>query len=369
MKMYSSRMDNPIRGKNKNRWKRMKKIFTGCCILIFIALMLGCRNTGCGRAAAAPADLGQIIGDVSLKTADGKSITLSKLDGVYVVAFWVPGSMDSKYQLDDLALILRTTKFKGVKAIAITRGKDDDEQKNAAAVFGANKWPFTLVYDTNLDASNMFAVKPPLPAFYVIGADHKLKAINIRRLFGNVRNQSFMTMLSTGMSGGTVSRIECLAADVEENPNRALIGSAPPPFSVTDMRGRTFSPLQFKGVKNLVIIFWNPGCPHCHRELPRLKEFINRYGQNYGVEVLAITIGSGAEFRGEVETAVNDMLIDFPVAIAESAAMKPYGASKVPLAYVINKNGIVCEAMSGEHDDAMLVYKSIFDDPGRMQMK
>lgn len=342
----------------------MKKILSAAMIFVSLIVVAGC------APALGATNIGQTVGNITLTASDGKQIELKKLSGAAVLAFWVPKSEDSRKGLGDLAALMKDPKFKGVQVLAVTRGKDDAEKKTAREEFAKYKLPFTLAFDSKLECSTHFKVKPPLPAYYLLGADHKVKALGVRKLKGRIRNLSFSDMVAAVSKGGDIPRVDFVEVDDHERANRKLVGSFPPNYSVKDMRGRSFNPLMYKGRKNLILVFWNPGCPHCRRELPRLKQFVNSYGQKYNVEVLALTSGSGEEFRQEVIAAISDLSLDFPVAIFDNKTIiKQYSASSVPLTYIINKNGVVCESLAGEHDDAPAVLLSIFQDNARMSMK
>lgn len=342
----------------------MKRILNTAMILVSLIVAAGC------SPAFGVTDIGQAIGNIKLTASDGKQIELNKIAAATVLAFWVPKSEDSRKGLDDLAAIMKDQKFKGVKILAVTRGKDEAEKKTAREEFAKYKLPFTLAFDSKLECSTHFKVKPPLPAFYLLGADHKAKALGVRKLKGRIRNLSFSDMVAAVSKGGSIPRVDFEEVDDHELANRKLVGSFPPNFSVKDMRGRSYNPRMYKGRKNLILVFWNPGCPHCRRELPRLKQFINSYGLKYNVEVLALTSGSGKEFKQEVTGAISDLSLDFPVAIFDNKTIiKQYSATSVPLTYIINKNGVVCESLAGEHEDAPAVLLSVFQDNSRMSMK
>jgi len=342
----------------------MKRIFTLGFFIIAMAAFLGC------EPALGVLDIGQGTGPAKLKDAAGKTIDLSKINGVTVVAFWMPGDTDSRKGLSDLASALKKSTFKKVTVIAVTRGKDKDEQSGAKKDFAKYKWPFKLAFDSELDVATRFGVTQPLPAYYIVGADHKLKSLPIRKAKGLVRNMSFSDILAAVVAGKNVPRIEFLEVGEDDGPNMALIGKRPPDFSAKDVRGRSFSPAQFKGSASLILLFWSPTCPHCHREIPRIKEFLSKYGDKYKVKAVGIASGNGKDFQRQLEGAITDLMIDFPIiASSDRKLVARYGSEKVPLTYIINKNGVICEALPGEHEDAVKLLKSIFDDPKRMAMK
>jgi thiol-disulfide isomerase/thioredoxin len=136
------------------------------------------------------------------------------------------------------------------------------------------------------------------------------------------------------------------------------------------MNGVTLKPTMYKGSKNVILVFWSPSCPHCRRELPKIRRFMATYGEKYDATVITLVFKRDKNTEGEVRGAMGDLTVDFPTALfSDTALAGKYNANSVPTLYVINKNGIVVEYLRGEIDKTQGVLKSIFDDSERMNKK
>ncbi len=138
---------------------------------------------------------------------------------------------------------------------------------------------------------------------------------------------------------------------------------------MTDIRGNARSPKSFIG-RNLLLVFWSPGCPHCRRELPRLQQFYQAEGRKLNFEILAFSgISSNDEVdEGKAFIAMSGMR--FPVVlVTDRTVNESYKIRVVPAVYIINTKGIVVEIVSGEHTAVAALYRSALQDAGIMSGK
>ena len=38
----------------------------------------------------------------------------------------------------------------------------------------------------------------------------------------------------------------------------------------------------------LLLLFWDPDCGHCEKEIPKLKEFYDEYKEKYNLEIFSV---------------------------------------------------------------------------------
>ena len=347
----------------------MKRIIAFWSLVFCALLVFGCRNE-----ASSKISLGDKVGKIKLKKSDGKTIDLSKLKGVHVVVFWVPDHAASEDCMDDLADLMDKKRFKDVTVLAITRGKDSSEQKLAKKRFKAKKWPFTLVFDPDFKAAKHFGVdgkRPPLPNFFIISRYRRLRTLPLGRITGKIRNYSFEDMLALVVDGYTIPMVEFVPYSPRQDmPSQKLIGKKAPYFSVKSLKGRTLKPDQYKGKKNVVVVFWSPNCPHCRKELPLLRKFMVKYGEKYDVEAFTMVYKFDKNTSSETLKAMQDITVDFSTGMySDKTIADKYNAHAVPTLYVINKQGVICEFLIGEQPNLIDVLVSIFKSKKRMKMK
>ena len=343
----------------------MRRTILVWSVLFCAALLVGCRSEALGELG-----VGHKVGKLVLKDSKNKSVDFSKLKGVYVVAFFIPGDKDSRDKLNQLKAIVGKPKFKGVKALIVTRGKDKKEQAAAKNDLKKNKWPFTLVFDPKLKGADYFSVGQPLPVFMVISKG-RLALTDVRALRTRIRNYTFEDMLARIMDGKSIPLVEFVPMDrAEDRDSIALLGKAPPAFSLKAMNGVTLKPNMYKGSKNVILIFWSPSCPHCRRELPKIRKFMTTYGEQYDVAIITLVFKFDKDTEGQIRGAMRDLTIDFPtIMYTDKTLADKYNAHSVPTIYIINKNGVIVDFLRGETEKTQGVLKSIFDDKERMNRK
>jgi peroxiredoxin len=334
--------------------------------LVFAAaLCLGCKNKADGKA-----DPAQAASRAQLVTADGKKLNLSKLGAPAVLVFYGPEHKASKQALDRIGQITAGSQFKKLKVFAITRGKDKAEKATAKKEFAKEKWRATLAYDPDLGAARAFSVSKPLPVAYILDKNGKLVSQPIRQFSGRIRTLTFEEMLALAAKGKSVPQVDFIPYSTRDEQKIKLVGKRAPAFSITDLNGRPWTQKKLLGKANLILVFWSPGCPHCKVELPRIRKFTTQYAEKYNVETLIVSHGQSKEDENIIRKTMSEIVVDFPSVMSRDGKIQQaYFVDAVPTMFVINKNGVVCEFISGEMGDTVAVLKSIFDDPGRMSMK
>lgn len=67
-----------------------------------------------------------------------------------------------------------------------------------------------------------------------------------------------------------------------------LIGKQAPNLRLADTTGKNF--ISINGIKSkyTILVFWDPTCGHCQKELPKLAAHYDEWKQKYGVEIFGI---------------------------------------------------------------------------------
>lgn len=120
-----------------------------------------------------------------------------------------------------------------------------------------------------------------------------------------------------------------------------------PALGLADMAGKRHNISDFQG-KVVVVAFWATWCPPCLREMPALQNMRARLKAD-NVEVLAVNYG-------ETPDRINRFLKksgieDLPILLdSDEEASRRWFVGNLPLAYVVDRSGVVRLGKKGEVD-------------------
>ncbi len=137
-----------------------------------------------------------------------------------------------------------------------------------------------------------------------------------------------------------------LSTEGDAQEIQPMLGQIAPPFTLTDLKGETYSLEELKG-RFVVIHFATTWCPFCNAEAPNLEQLYKDY-RDRGVAVFIIDVKEGKEL---VERSSGRFNFSFPLLLDAdgkvSASYAPEGVQpslqrdEVPLAsnLIIDKEG------------------------------
>lgn len=128
--------------------------------------------------------------------------------------------------------------------------------------------------------------------------------------------------------------------------------------------GGTYSLAQFKGQKVVVLEFFAPWCPHCQNETQVLKQLQQTYG-NKGVQILNVSASPyGRNYRqgdmsaismSDIQWYASAFGLNYPSLFDPSLkAGNDYHVTRFPTQYIVDKQGIITYAGTGEISYASL---------------
>lgn len=115
-----------------------------------------------------------------------------------------------------------------------------------------------------------------------------------------------------------------------------------PDFSFKDTEGNEMSLSSFRGT-NVLLVFWAVWCGYCKKELPDLKNFVEKYKD----EIIVLTLVN-QESPEVVQKYIEQEKINFPVLIDESGQIwNSYLVRGTPAHFLIDKEGRVIASFPG----------------------
>jgi len=128
------------------------------------------------------------------------------------------------------------------------------------------------------------------------------------------------------------------------------VNFAAPELSLQNINGETESLTDYQG-SVLLVNNWATWCPPCKAEMPTLVAYHNEHTAD-GFSVIAVEAGEPLEL---VSQFAQSFEMKFPVWLdPNSASLRAFGNGTLPNSYVIDRNGTVRYAWTGEISKAML---------------
>jgi len=131
------------------------------------------------------------------------------------------------------------------------------------------------------------------------------------------------------------------------------VGRYPPDFAVELLNGDSFALSDEIGGKIIVLNFFATWCVPCRKEMPEL----DRYARSVGAEELLLLGIDVGEDRATVEDFLDEVPIDFPVALdSASRVAGQYGVDSFPTTVLIGLDGKIALYQVGEISNAEVTF-------------
>lgn len=117
-----------------------------------------------------------------------------------------------------------------------------------------------------------------------------------------------------------------------------------PNVAVTLVDGQVVPLASLRG-KVVLVNFWATWCPYCRHEMPEMQAFYRDW-HTKGFEILALSIEDDPAL---VAKFMQQQAYTFPVGLADGTTQQAFGGvKKVPISYIIDKNGLIRHEISGQ---------------------
>jgi thiol-disulfide isomerase/thioredoxin len=102
-----------------------------------------------------------------------------------------------------------------------------------------------------------------------------------------------------------------------------------------------------------LLAFWEVWCPHCQREVPKLTDWVTRYGGN-GLQVISLTSQSRGVTADDVLTFARENGVTFPIGHETGATSDILGIEGIPAAAAIRDGIVIWRGHPGELNDTIV---------------
>lgn len=226
----------------------------------------------------------------------------------------------------------------------------DDVRDGLRAMRGAGlAWPIVrderAYYGARLRVSVM-------PAFLLVDAKGVLQTPPVNLIDTPVRSTTFRQAVVAVLKGKRLPPIEFTEYTYEETMNNAWDGKQAPAFELPDLIGTTRRLSDALGKGPVILYFWHPSSDASREQLKRLTDYYAEKKADGPIEMLAVTSVAKADQRVQAATLETDYRIDYPILQDNDFAVtKRYDVRKIPLVWLLDRDGIVRKIFYGNFTD------------------
>lgn len=125
---------------------------------------------------------------------------------------------------------------------------------------------------------------------------------------------------------------------------KTMVGQQAPNLKMVCLDGKEVELEDFKG-KTMVLYFWSTWCPTCWKGMWFMNDLHIKNNNSNQVIILAVNIGF-RDCQSKIERFMKRRDLKLPVTICSTDAMSQFNISGIPVAFIIDDQGIIhCEEM------------------------
>jgi len=128
---------------------------------------------------------------------------------------------------------------------------------------------------------------------YMLGYYEKTKIMGMDKVFLDIAKNYYLSGKADWVDSTFLEKLRERVRKIEPN----IVGVKAHDLKYMEMVNGAFTSLYKVDADYTILVFWDPGCGHCKKELPKLKEVHEKF-KNNGVEVFSVcTITDTAEWK------------------------------------------------------------------------
>ena len=128
-----------------------------------------------------------------------------------------------------------------------------------------------------------------------------------------------------------------------------LVGQPEPSWSYVTPEGKPIASADFKGRTHMVV-FWATWCGPCRQEVEELKAVRTQFSKD-SLEIVGLSVD---ESVSPVPVSMQELKIDYPVAVGAFPLFDSLHFDGIPRSYLVDAKGIVREEFDGLTDRGQL---------------
>ena len=293
------------------------------------------------------------VKDFQLPDLSGKMVSLSDFRGRRVLlSYWSSQCGYCDLAAADLARVQSGLQKNNTELVMVAYGNADSNRK-LAAEHGLNCSILLLDDSPEKDAiTNAVFEFCGTPSAYLLDEQGRIASPLA------VGMDTVVQLARESTKGGEakkqgIRKLPLSESRIEREGLKA--GTPAPAFNLPTVNGNTVSLDEFRGRK-VLLVFSDPHCGPCDALAPQLAK-LHRKHENNGLAFVMVGRG-GAE---ENKKKVTEYGIKFPVAVQERWKLsKQYGIFATPVAFLIDKDGVILRDVAKGADDIMaLAHESL----------
>jgi peroxiredoxin len=269
------------------------------------------------RAEPSPYDLSEVLGKKTV-----------------VFYYWMPSYTGSVNELVELNKFARSLKGNNLTIITASRARNQDEINAVRGVIESKGITLPVILD---DMSLMMRLGVTnVPRYVVVDKTKKIAINDVSGIEQKLKSGERLSKLVVAASKAGDVPVVKGAGDAAIFQ---LIGDPVPQFELADMQGKNVNTASYTGKKPYVLVFWSALCPHCQKELPKLKTYLEKNKGKF--DILSVTRYSNDAHKTATVNFVKDKKIGFPVLVDEAGVNDRFAVTGLPTWVLVDAAGKV----------------------------
>ncbi len=189
---------------------------------------------------------------------------------------------------------------------------------------------------------------------YMLGYYERTKIMGMDKVFLDIAKNYYLAGKADWVDSTFLAKLRDRVKKIEPN----IIGEKAHDLRPMELANGAFTSLYKVDADYTILVFWDPGCGHCKKAMPKIKKIHDKF-KNKNVEVFAVcTITDTAEWKKFIrEKDLNDF-INVIDRYNLSHFRDYYDIYSTPVIYLLDKNKkIIAKRIDTDQLDELLEYK------------